>query len=179
MEEKNQNEKNDNNSNQNQKRIEYYINRLQDLNDNGEDIKMVIEDSFENQEREYEENNNKKKKKKDMSLVPLYIILVLGFNLIIYNKYEENNIFIPFITIAISLYLLFKYVPKKAKKKFIKDFEETFNNITNFFFFFFKNNDRENKLKKYISISSEDKNKLLNNNEKEDDNYMESPLLNI
>ncbi len=52
-----------------------------------------------------------------MSLVLLAIVLILFFNLIIYNKYGENNIFIPFITFAI---------PEKAKSKFIKDFEVTF-----------------------------------------------------
>ena len=171
MEKKSQNENND------KRQIEYDINRIQNINDNEEDIKMTIEDSFENQEKEYEENNNKKRKKKEMSLVPLFIVLVLGFNLIIYNKYGENNIFIPFITIAISLYLLFKYVPKKAKQKLIKEFEEIFIKLSNSFFFL-KNNNKENELKKYMSISSEDKNKLLANNDKED-NYMESPLLNI
>ena len=39
---------------ENEKRIEYYINRLQNLNEKGEDIKMVIEDSLETQEKEYE-----------------------------------------------------------------------------------------------------------------------------
>ena len=43
---------------ENKKRIEYYINRLQGLNEKGEDIKMVIEDSLETQEKEYEQNKN-------------------------------------------------------------------------------------------------------------------------
>ena len=158
------------------KRIEFYVNKMHNLNDNGDDIKMVIEDSFENQEKEYEENQ-KKPKKKRMSLIPLYIILVLGFNLIIFNKYGDDNIFIPFITFIISLYLIFKYVPKKAKDKFIKDFEETFKKITNLMYFCDKDINRENKLKKYIAVSSDDQKKLLKDDEKE--NYMESPLLNI
>ena len=49
---------------QNKKRIEYYVNRIQSLNDSGEEIKMVIEDSFENQEKEYDENNKKKTEEK-------------------------------------------------------------------------------------------------------------------
>ena len=74
---------------ENKKRIEYYVNRLQNLNDKGDDIKLVIEDSFEKQEKEYEQNNKREKYKiKDMSLVPLYIVLVLGFNLIIFNIYK-------------------------------------------------------------------------------------------
>ena len=163
----------------NQKRIEYYVNRIQNQNDNGEDIKMEIEDSFENQEKEYDERNKKKqkKKKKEMSLVPLFIILVLCFNLIIYNIYGDDNIFIPFMSIAISLYILYKFVPKKAKKKLIKEFEETISKLINIFFFS-KDINRENKIKKYISVSSEDQNKLLKEEDKED-NYMESPLLNI
>ena len=64
MEKANSNETNDIHQ-QNQKRIEYYINRMQNLNDNGDDIKMVIEDSFENQEKEYEENKIKKIKKRE------------------------------------------------------------------------------------------------------------------
>ena len=75
---------------ENEKRIEYYINRLQNLNEKGEDIKMVIEDSLETQEKEYEKNKNSNQKSnvKDMSLVPLCIILVLFVNLIIYNIIE-------------------------------------------------------------------------------------------
>ena len=177
MENNNSSDKNDIHK-QNQKRIEYYINRIQNLNDNGDDVKMVIEDSFENQEKEYEEKNTKKTKNKQMSLTPLFIVLVLGFNLIIFNKYGDDNIFIPCITFAISLYILFKYVPKKYKEKFIKEFEETFRKITNLFYFFDKDINRENKLKKYISVPSDDQKKLLKEDEKED-NFMESPLLNI
>ena len=176
MEKANSNETNDIHQ-QNQKRIEYYINRMQNLNDNGDDIKMVIEDSFENQEKEYEENKIKKNKKKRMSLVPLYIILILGFNLIIYNKYGDENIFIPFITLAISIYIIYKYVPKKAKIKFIKEFEETFKTLSNFALLF-NNDNRDNKLKRYISVTSDDQNKLLKDEDKED-NYIDSPLLNI
>ena len=161
---------------ENKKRIEYYINRLQSLNDKGEDIKLVIEDSLERQEDEYEENNKTENKKiKDMSLVPLFIALILGFNLIIYNIYSEDNICIPFITFFISLFLLYKYVPEKSKKKFVDDFENNINKIKALF----AGNNKDKKLLKYISISSDDeKNKLLkddNNN----DNYIESPLLNI
>ena len=174
--------KNDDIHKQNQKKIEYYLNILPNLSSDGREVKMEIEDSFENQEKEYEENNKKKIKKKHMSLVPLFIILVLGFNLIIYNNYGDDNISIPFITFAISLYLLFKYVPKKSKEKFVKQFEETIKKISDLIFFFDKNNNRENKLKKYISVSSDDQKKLLKEDEKEDekeDNCMESPLLNI
>ena len=161
---------------ENKKRIEYYIDRLQSLNDKGDDIKLVIEDSLERQEDEYEENNKTENKKiKDMSLVPLFIALILGFNLIIYNIYSEDNICIPFITFFISLFLLYKYVPEKSKKKFVDDFENNINKIKELF----AGNNKEKKLLKYISISSDDeKNKLLkddNNN----DNYIESPLLNI
>ena len=176
MENENSNKEN-NLHEQNQKKIEYYINRIQNLNDNGEEVKMVIEDSFENQEKEYEENITKRKKKRRMSLVPLYIILILGFNLLIYNKYGDDNIFIPFITFAISIYIIYKYVPQKAKIKFIKDFEETMKSISNLFLLF-KNDDRENKLKKYIAVSSDDQNKLLKDEDKED-NCIDSPLLNI
>ena len=175
MENNNINDKND--IKQIHKKIEYYVDKMHNINDNEDDIKMVIGDSFENQEREYEENQ-KKPKKKRMSLIPLYIVLVLGFNLIIFNIYGDDNIFIPFITFIISLYIIFKYVPKKAKDKFIREFEETFNKITNLFYFFDKDLNRENKLKKYIAVSSDDQKNLLKEDEKED-NYMESPLLNI
>ena len=116
-----------------------------------------------------------------MSLVPLFIIIVLGINLIIYNHYGDDNIFIPFMAIAISLYILYKYVPKKAKKKFVKEFEETISKLINLFLFN-KDINREKEIKKYISVSSEDQNKLLKDEDKEEekeDNYMESPLLNI
>ena len=161
---------------ENKKRIEYYVNRLQNLNDKGDDIKLVIEDSFEKQEKEYEQNNKRERYKiKDMSLVPLYIVLVLGFNLIIFNIYSEDNIFIPFITFFISLFLLYKYVPEKSKIKFVDDFENNINKIKALF----SGNNNKKELLKYISISSnEEKNNLLkedNNN----DNYIESPLLNI
>ena len=163
---------------QNQKRIEYYINRLQNMTDNGEDIKVVIEDSFENQEKEYEENNRKKENKKEVSLAPLFIVILLGFNLIIYNKYGDDNILIPLLTIIISLYIIQKYVPKKAKKKLAKDLEELLSKISILFKFLFKDNNKENKFKQYISVSSEDKNKLLNEEDKTD-NCIQSPLLNI
>ena len=163
---------------QNQKRIEYYINRLQNMTDNGEDIKVVIEDSFENQEKEYEENNRKKENKKEVSLAPLFIVILLGFNLIIYNKYGDDNILIPLLTIIISLYIIHKYVPKKAKKKLAKDLEELLSKISILFKFLFKDNNKENKFKQYISVSSEDKNKLLNEEDKTD-NCIQSPLLNI
>ena len=153
---------------QNKKRIEYYVNRIQSLNDSGEEIKMVIEDSFENQEKEYDENNKKKPKKKELSLVPLFIIIVLGINLIIYNHYGDDNIFIPFMAIAISLYILYKYVPKKAKKKFVKEFEETISKLINLFLFN-KDINREKEIKKYISVSSEDQNKLLKDEDKEEE----------
>ena len=161
---------------ENKKRMEYYVNRLQNLNDKGDDIKLVIEDSFEKQEKEYEQNNKRERYKiKDMSLVPLYIVLVLGFNLIIFNIYSEDNIFIPFITFFISLFLLYKYVPEKSKIKFVDDFENNINKIKALF----SGNNNKKELLKYISISSnEEKNNLLkedNNN----DNYIESPLLNI
>ena len=175
MENNNTSDKND--IKQIHKEIECNINKMHNINDNGDDIKMLIEDSFENQEKEYEENQ-KKPKKKRMSLIPLYIVLVLGFNLIILNIYGDDNIFIPFITFLISLYIIFKYVPKKAKDKFIREFEETFKNITNLIYFFDRDINREKKLKKYIAVSSEDQKNLLKDDEKED-NYMESPLLNI
>ena len=175
---KNENSNKETNSHEkNQKKIEYYINRIQNLNDNGEDVKMIIEDSFENQEKEYEENITKRKKKRRMSLVPLYVILILGFNLLIYNKYGDDNIFIPFITFVISFYIIYKYVPQKAKIKFIKEFEETMKSISNLTLLF-KNDDRENKLKKYIAVNSDDQNKLLKDEDKED-NCIDSPLLNI
>ena len=173
---------NKNNHETNKKKIEYYINRLQSLNENGDEIKMEIEDPLENQEKEYESKNAKKNKKKQMSLIPLAIVLILFFNLIIYNKYGENNIFIPFITFAISIYIIHKYVPEKAKAKFIKDFEVTFKKMTDLFFFISRDINRQNKLKKYISVSSDDQSKLLKENENDDekdDNYIESPLLNI
>ena len=173
---------NKNNHETNKKKIEYYINRLQSLNENGDEIKMEIEDPLENQEKEYESKNAKKNKKKQMSLIPLAIVLILFFNLIIYNKYGENNIFIPFITFAFSIYIIHKYVPEKAKAKFIKDFEVTFKKMTDLFFFISRDINRQNKLKKYISVSSDDQSKLLKENENDDekdDNYIESPLLNI
>ena len=52
---------NKNNHEANKKKIEYYINRLQSLNENGDEIKMEIEDPLENQEKEYESKNAKKK----------------------------------------------------------------------------------------------------------------------
>ena len=162
---------------ENKKRIEYYINRLQNLNDKGDDIKLVIEDSFETQEKEYEKNQDltQNKHSKDMSLVPLYIVLVLFFNLIIYNIYSDDKAFIPFITFFISLYLLYKYVPLKAKQKFVTDFE---NNIKKVKEFFSKEN-KNSELKKYIAISSEDDHNELLKEEENSDNYIVSPLLNI
>ena len=162
---------------ENKKRIEYYINRLQNLNDKGDDIKLVIEDSFETQEKEYEKNQDltQNKHSKDMSLVPLYIVLVLFFNLIIYNIYSDDKAFIPFITFFISLYLLYKYVPLKAKQKFVTDFENNIKKVKEFF-------SRENKnseLKKYIAISSEDDHNELLKEEENNDNCIVSPLLNI
>ena len=162
---------------ENKKRIEYYINRLQSLNDKGDDIKMVIEDSFETQEKEYDQNHNlnKNNRSKDMSLIPLFIVLVLFFNLIIYNIYSDDNAFIPFITFFISLYLLYKYVPLKAKQKFVTDFENNIKKVKEFF-------SRENKnseLKKYIAISSEDDHNELLKEEENNDNCIVSPLLNI
>ena len=162
---------------QNQKKIEYYIKRLQNINDNGEDIKVVTEDSFENQEKEYEENN-RQRIKKEVSLAPLFIVIILGINLMIYNKYGDDNILILFITLCISLYIYHKLFPKKAKKKLAKHFEELLDKITSLFLFLFRDDNKENKSKKYISVSSDDKNKLLNEEEKTDNN-MESPLLNI
>ena len=164
---------------ENKNRIEYYINRLNSLNDKGDDIKLVIEDSFEEQEKEYEQNLNKKNnainKTKDMSLVPLFIILVLFFNLIIFNIYSDDNILIPFITFSISFYLLYKYVPLKAKKKFISDFERNFKKLKHFFSY----EDKNTKLKKYIAISSEDDQSKLLKDEENNNNYIESPLLHI
>ena len=160
---------------ENKKRIEYYINRLQNLNEKGDDIKVVIEDSFENQEKEYDQNLNKKNKSKDMSLVPLFIILILFFNLIIYNIYSDDNAFIPFITFSLSLYLLYKYTPLKAKKKFVADFENNFKRIKECIFR--KNNDL--KEKKYVSISNEDEQNKLLKEEENDENCIESPLLHI
>ena len=171
----------ENNSNdihkQNQKKIEYYIKRLQNINDNEEDIKVVTEDSFENQEKEYEENN-RQRTKKEVSLTPLFVVIILGINLMIYNKYGDDNILILFITLCISLYIYRKLFPKKAKKKLAKHFEELLDKITSLFLFLFRDDNKENKSKKYISVSSDDKNKLLNEEEKTDNN-MESPLLNI
>ena len=163
---------------ENKKRIEYYINRLQNLNDKGDDIKMVIEDSFETQEKEYEKNQDltQNKHSKDMSLVPLYIVLVLFFNLIIYNIYSDDKAFIPFITFFISLYLLYKYVPLKAKQKFVSDFEKNIKKVKEFF----SKENKNSELKKYIAISSEDDhNELLKEEEENNDNYIISPLLNI
>ena len=161
---------------ENKKRIEYYVNRLQNLNDKGDDIKLVIEDSFEKQEKEYEQNNKREKYKiKDMSLVPLYIVLVLGFNLIIFNIYSDDNILIPFITFSISFYLLYKYIPLKAKKRFISDFERNFKKLKHFFTY----EDKDTKLKKYIAISSEDDQSKLLKDEENNNNYIESPLLHI
>ena len=159
----------------NKKRLEYYINRLQNLNEKGDDIKLIIEDSFETQEKEYDKNMNKKKNKKDMSLVPLFIILILFFNLIIYNIYSDDNTFIPFITFSISLYLLYKYVPLKYKKRFISDFEKNLKKIRDFFI-----REKNNwKLKKYVSISSEEEKNRLLKDEENNGNLMDSPLLHI
>ena len=161
---------------ENKNRIEYYVNRLQSLNEKGEDIKIVIEDSFEIQEKEYEENNNKENKKiKDISLIPLFIVLILGFNLIIFNKYSDTNIIIPFITFFISLFLLYKYVPLKLKKKFVIDFE---NNVKKIKDFLWREN-KDKKLEKYINISSEDEQNKLLKDEDNNFNCFQSPLLNI
>ena len=162
---------------ENKKRIEYYINRLQSLNDKGDDIKMVIEDSFESQEKEYDQNHNlnHNNHSKDMSLIPLFIVLVLFFNLIIYNIYSDDNAFIPFITFFISLYLLYKYVPLKAKQKFVTDFENNIKKVKEFF----SQENKNSELKKYIAISSEDDHNELLKEEENNDNYIVSPLLNI
>ena len=162
---------------ENKKRIEYYINRLQSLNDKGDDIKMVIEDSFESQEKEYDQNHNlnQNKHSKDMSLIPLFIVLILFFNLIIYNIYSDDNAFIPFITFSISLYLIYKYVPVKAKQKFVSDFEKNIKKVKEFF----SKENKNSELKKYIAISSEDDHNELLKEEENNDNYIVSPLLNI
>ena len=162
---------------ENKKRIEYYINRLQSLNDKGDDIKMVIEDSSESQEKEYDQNHNlnQNKHSKDMSLIPLFIVLVLFFNLIIYNIYSDDNAFIPFITFFISLYLIYKYVPVKAKQKFVSDFEKNIKKVKEFF----SKENKNSELKKYIAISSEDDHNELLKEEENSDNYIVSPLLNI
>ncbi len=162
---------------ENKKRIEYYINRLQSLNDKGDDIKMVIEDSFESQEKEYDQNHNlnQNKHSKDMSLIPLFIVLILFFNLIIYNIYSDDNAFIPFITFSISLYLIYKYVPVKAKQKFVSDFEKNIKKVKEFF----SKENKNSELKKYIAISSEDDHNKLLKDEENNDNCIVSPLLNI
>ena len=159
----------------NKKRIEYYINRLQNLNEKGDDIKLIIEDSFETQEKEYEQNLHQNKQSKDMSLVPLFVVLILFFNLIIYNIYSDDKAFIPFITFAISLYLIYKYVPLKSKQKFIDDFEKNCKKVKEFF----SGENKNAKLRKYIEISSEDDHNRLLKDEENNDNYIESPLLNI
>ena len=162
---------------ENKKRIEYYINRLQGLNEKGEDIKMVIEDSLETQEKEYEQNKNlnQDNKIKDMSLTPLFIISVLFVNLIVYNIFSDDNAFIPFITFSISIYLLYKYVPLKYKRKFVRDFKKNWSRVKEFF----THEKRNAELKKYISISSEDEQNKLLKEEGNDDNFIASPLLNI
>ena len=51
---------------------------------------MVIEDSFEKQEKQYDKNkniNNNYNHGKDMSLVPLFIVITLAVNLTIYNMF--------------------------------------------------------------------------------------------
>ena len=163
---------------ENNKRIEYYINRIQSLNDKEDDIKLVIEDSFEKQEKQYDKNkniNNNSNHGKDMSLVPLFIVITLAVNLTIYNMFGDDYISFPFITFAVSLYLLYKYVPLKSKKKFISDFERNVSNIKNFF----SRENKKSKLQKYIGISSDDDQKELLNEEDNNDNFIDSPLLNI
>ena len=162
---------------ENKKKLEYYINRLQEIKDNRDDIKLIIEDSSETQENEYENNIEHQPNIKDMSLVPLFIVLVLGFNLIIYNIYSDDNIIIPFITFFISLLLLYKYVPLKAKKKFVDDFENNLKKLKNLWSNCKKNKHSENE--KYAAISSEDDQDKLINNEEQNGNNIESPLLHI
>ena len=154
---------------ENKKKLEYYINRLQEIKDNRDDIKLIIEDSSETQENEYENNIEHQPNIKDMSLVPLFIVLVLGFNLIIYNIYSDDNIIIPFITFFISLLLLYKYVPLKAKKKFVDDFENNLKKLKNLWSNCKKNKHSEKE--KYAAISSEDdQDKLINNEEQNGNN---------
>ena len=162
---------------ENKKKLEYYINRLQEIKDNRDDIKLIIEDSSETQENEYENNIEHQPNIKDMSLVPLFIVLVLGFNLIIYNIYSDDNIIIPFITFFISLLLLYKYVPLKAKKKFVDDFENNLKKLKNLWSNCKKNKHSEKE--KYTAISSEDDQDKLINNEEQNGNNIESPLLHI
>ena len=162
---------------ENKKKLEYYINRLQEIKDNRDDIKLIIEDSSETQENEYENNIEHQPNIKDMSLVPLFIVLVLGFNLIIYNIYSDDNIIIPFITFFISLLLLYKYVPLKAKKKFVDDFENNLKKLKNLWSNCKKNKHSEKE--KYAAISSEDDQDKLINNEEQNGNNIESPLLHL
>ena len=162
---------------ENKKKLEYYINRLKEIKDNRDDIKLIIEDSSETQENEYENNIEHQPNIKDMSLVPLFIVLVLGFNLIIYNIYSDDNIIIPFITFFISLLLLYKYVPLKAKKKFVDDFENNLKKLKNLWSNCKKNKHSEKE--KYAAISSEDDQDKLINNEEQNGNNIESPLLHI
>ena len=162
---------------ENKKKLEYYINRLQEIKDNRDDIKLIIEDSSETQENEYENNIEHQPNIKDMSLVPLFIVLVLGFNLIIYNIYSDDNIIIPFITFFISLLLLYIYVPLKGKKKFVDDFENNLKKLKNIWSNCKKNKHSEKE--KYAAISSEDDQDKLINNEEQNGNNIESPLLHI
>ena len=171
---------------QNQKRIENYINRLQNINDNSkeEDIKVVIEDSFENQEKEYEENNREREIKKEVSLAPLFFVIMLGINLIVYNQFGDDNLLVFFLAFIISLYIFHKFFPKNAKKKLFEHFDELLNKITILFIFLFKDNNKEDKFKKYITVSSEDKDKLINEEDKTDNNKipyndMNSPIITL
>ena len=162
---------------ENKKKIEYYVNNLLKLNKEENNIKLSIEDSFEEQETEEEKNIVQNPQIKDMSLVPLFIVIILGFNLIIYDIYSEDYIFIPFITFTLSLILLYKYVPLKAKKKFVDDFEKNLKKIKNFINNCLKNKDISKE--KYAAISSEDDRVKLIKTEEKNGNFMESPLLNI
>ena len=161
---------------ENKNKIEYYINRLH-LNEKEDDIKLVIENSFDTQENENENNIEQQPHMKDMSLVPLYIVLILGLNLIIFNIYSDDHIFIPFITFTVSLFLLYKYVPLKSKQKFVTDFENNLKKIKHFFNNCLKNKDLMKE--KYGSISSDDDRDKLIKNEEQNGNNIESPLLNI
>ena len=73
--------------------------------------------------------------------------------------------------------LLYKYVPLKAKKKFVDDFENNLKKLKNLWSNCKKNKHSEKE--KYAAISSEDDQDKLINNEEQNGNNIESPLLHI
>ena len=130
---------------------------------NNEDVKIKVEKSLQDSEQ----FSNIQINNIEIYFSIFCILFILLMNCIIFNKFNDNLI-IPFITFVLSLYLVFKYFPKKMKEKYNKDFESLFKILNNGVFFDNKKTNVEKN--EYIIFDKEDENKMLLNEEKKDNN---------